>query len=207
LSYLSIIPGSTLTTIKQNIHKTRKKSKYYHHTTTTMMIMNMKITAALLTTFVAIAAADEGSCKTIYEIVCDTDGLENFCGLIQSTNIEDKINKENDSLTVFAPTNNAISSISDVVMGDEDELRDILLFHIHDGALFMDNVDCDAGQNLLRMTSGRDSRTICDEFVPIWQKGGGNSDDNKPAILSKDIEACNGVVHIIDTVSSLFNNF
>jgi len=172
-----------------------------------MMIMNMKITAALLTTFFAVVAADEGSCKTIYEIVCDTDGLENFCGLIQSTNIEDKINKENDSLTVFAPTNNAISSISDVVMGDEDELRDILLFHIHDGALFMDNVDCDAGQNLLRMTSGRDSRTICDEFVPIWQKGGGNSDDNKPTILSKDIEACNGVFHIIDTVNSLFSNF
>ena len=169
------------------------------------MIMNMKITAALLTTFVAVVAADEGSCRTINEIVCDTDGLENFCGLIQSTNIEDELNNENDSLTVFAPTNDAISSVSNVVMGDEEQLRDILLFHIHKGALFMDSVDCDAGQNILRMTSGRDSRTICDEFVPIWQKGGGNSDDNKPTILSKDISACNGVVHIIDTVSSLLS--
>lgn len=171
-----------------------------------MMIMK-KVAAALLTTFtfavIGVVADDDGSCKVIYDIVCETAGLENFCGLIQSSNIKDTLTDENNSLTVFAPINDAITSITNDIdiMSDNDKLSEVVLFHIHDGPLFMNEVECDAGSNLLRMASGKDSRTICDEFVPIWQKGGGNTDDRKPMILEKDLSACNGVVHIIDTVS------
>jgi len=168
-----------------------------------------KIAAALLTTFtfsvIGVVAANDGSCKTIYDIVCETAGLDQFCGLIQSTNVKDTLADQNNSFTVFAPINDAITSIrsnngSIDIMNDNDKLHEIVLFHIHDGPLFMNEVECDAGSNLLRMASGKDSRTICDEFVPIWQKGGGNTNDRKPMIVEKDLSACNGVVHIIDTV-------
>ncbi len=49
------------------------------------------------------------------------------------------------------------------------------------------------------MTNGKDSRTICKDGT-TYQKGGGNSDDAKPEIISADIEACNGVIHVVSEV-------
>ena len=44
------------------------------------------------------------------------------------------------------------------------------------------------------------SRTICDDGVPRFQRGSGNPDDSLPKFVEFDIEACTGVVHIIDEV-------
>jgi uncharacterized surface protein with fasciclin (FAS1) repeats len=52
---------------------------------------------------------------------------------------------------------------------------------------------------LIEMTTGRDSRTICEDGS-TYQKGEGNSDDERPEIISQDIEACNGVIHIVNEV-------
>lgn len=49
------------------------------------------------------------------------------------------------------------------------------------------------------MTNGKDSRTIC-EGGATYQKGEENSEDERPRIISQDIEACNGVIHIISEV-------
>jgi hypothetical protein len=49
------------------------------------------------------------------------------------------------------------------------------------------------------MTNGEDSRTVC-KGDAIYQKGGGNTDDALPQIISADIVACNGVVHVVDNV-------
>lgn len=162
---------------------------------------NMKF-AAVLSSFLlaavpAVVADDE--CKTIQEIVCETDNLMNFCGLIDATDTGDVFGDKKD-LTVFAPVDTAVTTMDLPAALDDEKLREVVLFHVHKGALLAEDMECAAGYNMLEMESGKDSRTICVDFIPVFQKGGGNSEGYEPAILSTNIEACNGVVHTVDKV-------
>lgn len=49
------------------------------------------------------------------------------------------------------------------------------------------------------MTNGKYTRTIC-RGDHIFQKGSGNTKDDKPEIIGIDVEACNGVIHVVDEV-------
>jgi len=166
---------------------------------TVIMMMTRKI-VTLLSSFLlaAVPGVVANDCQTIYEIVCNTDGLEKFCGLIGAAELDNEYEQED--LTVFAPVNEAVTSMDFLTVLHDEKLREVVLFHVHDGALFTNEMDCDAGRNRIRMESGKDSRTICEESEPTWQKGGGNSDAQKPMIMSANIEACNGVIHMVDTV-------
>mmetsp|Transcript_13915 Transcript_13915/g.29212 ORF Transcript_13915/g.29212 Transcript_13915/m.29212 type:complete len:205 (+) Transcript_13915:61-675(+) len=163
--------------------------------------MKNKTTSVLLSLFLAaavpVAVADD-QCQTIYEVACETDGLENYCGLVGALGLANYFDSQED-LTVFAPINEAVTKL-DFIITDEEKLKEVVLFSVSDGALFMDDLQCEGGSNLLRMASGKDSRTICEKLVPTYQKGGGNMDWNKPKIVSPNIKACNGVVHMVDTV-------
>ena len=131
--------------------------------------------------------------------MCGTAGLENFCGLIGATETENLFGGEED-LTVFAPINESITKMDLLHYIDGDKLREVVLFSAHVGTSSIDELECIAGRNRLRMVSGKDSRTICEEKIPIFQKGGGNSDEDKPIIIKSDIEACNGMVHMVDHI-------
>ena len=53
---------------------------------------------------------------------------------------------------------------------------------------------------MVAMKSGKDSRTVCVDYEPTFQKGGGNAKVRRPEITAKNIAACNGVVHLLDGV-------
>jgi hypothetical protein len=84
--------------------------------------------------------------------------------------------------TVFVPYNPAFN----IVMEEWDyaTTRDIVLFHmIQDSIVTTDDMVC---SGLLRMSNGRDSRTVCNG-TRTYQKGAGNSPpDNLPRILAAD---------------------
>jgi len=164
------------------------------------MMMTRKI-AAIVSTFVLATvsgvAADE--CQSIYDIVCSEANLENFCGLTAATETDNMLSVEND-LTVFVPTNAAVKAFDFLTSLHDEKLREVVLFHVYDRALHTEDMKCEAGKNRIRMQSGKESRTICESFVPTFQKGGGNSDERKPVIVSTNIDACNGVIHLVDTV-------
>lgn len=78
-------------------------------------------------------------------------------------------------------------------------LKDLLLFHSRPNAtVHKDEMSCLDGQNIMQMTTGRVSRTLCENDMPMFQRGEGNRDDALPGITQFDIEACNGVVHVVD---------
>ena len=139
------------------------------------------------------------SCQTAYEVICTTNGLGEFCNLINSAGLAETLSSTDNDLTVFAPLDGAVQSLkNEIGTENTDELFEIASYHIYDnGAVYMADVQC---ASLLRMTTGLDSRTICTGGVPTWQKGGGNTDDAKPLLVDVDKPACNGVVHIIDRV-------
>lgn len=64
----------------------------------------------------------------------------------------------------------------------------------------MDDLVC---KQTVGMANGRDSRTICDNNqnpTIMWQRGAANVDSALPQIISGDIKACNGVIHVVDNV-------
>lgn len=162
--------------------------------------MNIKISAVLSSILLTGVVADDG-CKTINELICGDADLQNFCGLITATGNEDVFDQE-DGLTVFVPTNDAVTSFDFLSALEDEDLKEIVLYHVHEGKkpVTTDQLPCDAGDNTLPMKSGKDSRTVCVDLEPTFQKGGGNAKARRPAFTAKNIEACNGVVHLLDKV-------
>ena len=162
--------------------------------------MNIKISAVLSSILLTGVVADDG-CKTINELICADPDLQNFCGLITATGNQDVFDQE-DSITVFVPNNDAVTAMDFLSALEDEKLNEIILYHVHEGKkpVTTDQLPCDAGYNTLPMKSGKDSRTVCVDFEPTFQKGGGNAKARRPAFTAKNIEACNGVVHLLDKV-------
>jgi len=145
----------------------------------------------------------ETKCRSITDILCERGaGLRALCEAISISGLNDDL--EDDFWTIFSPTDEAFEALGRknldyLVFGNNTvPLTDLLLFHIYPGvSLTKDLLPCEAGNNLLEMANGEDSRTICDRNVgPIIQKGAFNDRDDAPRFIEMDIMACNGVVSI-----------
>jgi uncharacterized surface protein with fasciclin (FAS1) repeats len=89
----------------------------------------------------------------------------------------------------------------DATIDYNNDLSSILLFHVvPNNIIYSDQLPCTAGDNLTRMGNGKDSRTLCNNKHPTYQKGAGNPESEKPAIVAVDKKACNGVIHTVDKV-------
>jgi len=159
------------------------------------------ILGAVVVTTNTVLAQD--SCMTIADIACTTDGFETLCNLVASAGLDDVLSDESTDLTVFAPQDAAFealgSEVIDALINSEDDLLDVLLYHVVDESLNSTDLNCEPGENLVEMLNGKNSRTICDGDA-IYQKGDGNLREDMPQIIAADIEACNGVVHVVDKV-------
>ncbi|MFW5690878.1 MAG: fasciclin domain-containing protein [Chloroflexota bacterium] len=109
-------------------------------------------------------------------------------------------------LTVFAPTDAAFAALQEVlgeeafasVLADTSFLTEILLFHTLDGAVFSEDV-----VTALEETDGEFGvQTLQGQFIDIFQdEDGGIFIDGAGLMLEMvDIEASNGVIHVIDAV-------
>ena len=132
------------------------------------------------------------------EIACSRDDFRTLCELAQIFQLDDDLS--GGTWTVFAPNNAAFAAIADTLATlDPDGVLDVLLFHaVAETAIVSTDLVCDG---FVTMANGQDSQTICGtETGTIFQVGEGNLPDLLPAIISIDIEACNGIVHIVDNV-------
>ena len=103
--------------------------------------------------------------------------------------------------TVFAPTDEAFGKLPDgtveALLDDIPTLTNVLLFHaVADKKVYASDLKC---TQKVKMANGKDSRTVC-RGKKIYQKGAGNPRNAMPEIVTKDIKACNGVVHVVSQV-------
>ncbi len=105
--------------------------------------------------------------------------------------------------TLFAPTNAAFQNLGtdllNAALGDVELLTKILLNHAVDEKLFANDLVC---SSLVEMAGGQDTRTVCVQTRNgnlIYQKGGSNSRDKMPRIVTTNVTACNGVIHVVGT--------
>jgi uncharacterized surface protein with fasciclin (FAS1) repeats len=153
------------------------------------------------------SATSTTTCTSITDIVCDEEysneyNLKAICEAISISELDDDLNEE--SWTLFAPNDNAFESLGrnnlDYLVFnatiDSVPLTDLLLFHIIPGVgLTSAELPCVAGNNLIEMANGEDSRTLCTmKTIPFSQKGQYNSKITPPLIIKANIQACNGIV-------------
>ncbi|WP_332445443.1 fasciclin domain-containing protein [Dehalococcoides mccartyi] len=94
--------------------------------------------------------------------------------------------------TILAPDNDAFTQMPegmlDYLMGNESELKSVLLYHIIPGRHTV--------EDLSKLYS---TNTALDKPVEIWISGKALA-VNTAHVITKDIETSNGLIHVIDKV-------
>lgn len=87
------------------------------------------------------------------------------------------------------------------VTREPEFLTDLLLFHAIPGTVVLaEDIDCSTSPNLIVMANGDTAAIVCED-LDIFIAGIGNEQvELFPKIITTDVPACNGVVHVIDQV-------
>ncbi len=143
--------------------------------------------------------------KSIVEIAI---GNKDFSTLVTALKAADLVGalKGDGPFTVFAPTNDAFAKIDGKVLGDllkpenKKTLANILTYHVASGNVPAKSVAAalkkGKGKTELTMLNGSGLKVIQKEGK-IWLK---DKNGNYSQIVTTDIMASNGVIHVIDTV-------
>jgi uncharacterized surface protein with fasciclin (FAS1) repeats len=122
--------------------------------------------------------------QTVLQKLKANNQTTEFAIALEDANIDKKINQKG-PFTLFAPSNDAFSKLSSIQRGNND----LLLNHIFTGMATerslkaMSNVTCLSGRNLTIQNNNGQELLI-----------------NSTRIISSNIKAENGVIHIIDGV-------
>ena len=141
------------------------------------------------------------------QIICSDERFSTFCELINEYDLVDYLLSNAFTLTVFAPTNSAFKAMKDNELLDFDDLTReqsiyVLLYHFvvvvaEETVYTYSDLEC---SGLLKTANGESSRTKCDKDDNKYQRGPMQKDDMIPKIDVADVEACNGIVHVVDQV-------
>ena len=114
--------------------------------------------------------------------------MSTLASLVEETGLADALNADSaEGLTVFAPTNEAFAVLDALPEGDA--LTALLNYHVVEGTL---NSAALADEDLLSTLSG--------EALFVEASSEGVTLNGVVMVIQADIEASNGVVHIIDAV-------
>ena len=132
-------------------------------------------------------AADTAS-MTIAEIATEAGNFTSLLGALEATGLAETFAMPG-NYTVFAPTDAAFAALGDVNLS-QDELTAILLYHVVNDRLTRDQLATD---DLVPTLSG--GRPL---FVN--SRGGQILNISGAMLLVTDIQASNGIIHVIDRV-------
>ncbi len=130
---------------------------------------------------------------SIAEIAASSEDFSILTAAIEAAGLTEVLSNSDASLTVFAPTDTAFEALPDgtvdalLLPENQDQLTQLLTYHVVEGEVFSTdlasgNVDTLAGASITVMVDG--------EAVTI----------NQANVIAADIEASNGVIHVIDAV-------
>ena len=130
--------------------------------------------------------------KTIFDLVLETEDLSTLRTALNLAGLAGVLNGD-DQFTVFAPVNSAFDAIDDAVLdgilGNNLSLGNILTFHVVAGKVMSQDIVLD-----------QDITTVRGETFQVTQDASGNLKIGDATIVQVDIQASNGVVHLIDRV-------
>lgn len=161
----------------------------------TLHVLTITAVAAL---FLAMAPAVNNSevhnhHNDIVDIASDTDALSTLVAAVEAAGLVETLQGDG-PFTVFAPTNDAFDALPDgtleslLLEENRDMLVDILTYHVIAG-------EVKSGD----LSDGMTAETVQGTEVTISVGDYGVS-VNDASVVEADIEASNGVVHVIDAV-------
>lgn len=135
----------------------------------------------------------EGSSEqygSIVDVATAAGDFGTLLAAVGAAGLEETLDSEG-PFTVFAPTDDAFASLPDgtvdALLADVPALTDVLLYHVVPGALTSGNV---VERSLVETAQGSEFRVTVDGGVFI----------NEAEVIVTDVQADNGVIHVIDTV-------
>jgi len=158
------------------------------------------LAAAALTFAGSAAIADNhGEMKTIVEIAAGNADFETLVAAVTAAGLVETLSGEG-PFTVFAPTDDAFAALPEgtvegLLMPDaKGDLTNVLLYHVVPGKVMAGDVAIGASS----VGTALDGASVC-----VILDGGVMLDDGSGTmanVVSADIEASNGVIHVIDKV-------
>ncbi|MGI1662531.1 fasciclin domain-containing protein [Palleronia sp. KMU-117] len=151
-------------------------------------------------TFIALTAATAlGSAafamshsKDIVDTAVEAGSFTTLVAAVQAAGLVDTLKGEG-PFTVFAPTDEAFAALPEgtveslLLPENRDQLVAILTYHVVPGKVMSGD-----------LTNGMEAATVQGANVTIMTEGGVKV--NEANVVSADIEASNGVIHVIDAV-------
>jgi transforming growth factor-beta-induced protein len=133
--------------------------------------------------------------KTIVDIAVEDGRFTTLVAAVQAAGLVDTLNSEG-PFTVFAPTDDAFAALPagtvEGLLADIPALTDVLLYHVVPGKVMAADVVGLNGQSAETALAGKSISIKVDGDKVILN-------DNVNVIIT-DIEASNGVIHVIDSV-------
>lgn len=146
--------------------------------------------------------------QNIVDVVIENDNFSTLVAAVKAADLVDKI-KDAESITLFAPSNAAFSKIDSKTLNtllepkNKAVLQSLLAYHIvqgkFDATSLINAINLNGGETEIRTLSGETLVAyINDGNVLLKDKKG-----NVSLVTQTDIDATNGVVHVIDAVVQL----
>jgi transforming growth factor-beta-induced protein len=134
--------------------------------------------------------ADAAARKNLVELVTGNEQFSTLASLLSAADLVSVV--ESGEFTVLAPTNEAFAklpqAVVDYLLANKDALRDVLLYHVVAGSAKAEAV---LASDTLTAANGKALDVNLRDGKPFINDSG---------IITTDILASNGVVHVIDTV-------
>ncbi len=158
-----------------------------------MLSMTALALAGIAVSPVAGAQDPDPDCETIVEIAAGNPDFSTLVTAVTAAGLVDTLNGDG-PFTVFAPTNEAFAALPagtlDSLLADPTgALTDVLKLHVISGAVDSAAATAAAGTNV--DTLGGPVAVALD---------GSNLTVGGATVVTADIQACNGIIHVIDAV-------
>lgn len=143
------------------------------------------------------AATDEQMApaeQNIVELAQATDDLSTLVSAVVAADLAETLSGDG-PFTVFAPTNEAFAALPAGTLDDllkpenKDQLTDILTFHVVAGDVMSSDLQ-----------DGQKVTTVQGDQLTVTIKDDGTVMIGDATVVTADVDASNGVVHVIDTV-------
>ncbi|MDF1776009.1 MAG: fasciclin domain-containing protein [Rhizobiaceae bacterium] len=151
----------------------------------------LAVTSAALLAASSVAFAD-GHSKDIVDTAVEAGSFKTLVAAVQAAGLVDTLKGEG-PFTVFAPTDDAFAALPEGTVENllkpenKDQLTAVLTYHVVPGKV----MSGDLSNNMM-------AKTVQGGDVTIMTEGGVTVDGAN--VVTADIEASNGVIHVIDAV-------
>ncbi|ABD56901.1 beta-Ig-H3/fasciclin [Jannaschia sp. CCS1] len=160
-----------------------------HQPTERDLIMRRTLIALAATTALASPAFADGHAMNIVETAAEAGSFTTLLAAAEAAGLVETLSGEG-PLTVFAPTDEAFAALPEGtvegLLADTDALTAVLTYHVVAGAVMSGD-----------LTDGMTAATVNGADITVSLDPVMINDAN---VVTADIEASNGVIHVIDSV-------